>query len=149
LNKFFLLVFFFSLQVNAQVLKKYRFDEVEQLVEREARPIVVFFYTDWCRYCKMMEQTTFKDKEIISVLNQKFYFIAMNAEDKKEVQHFQKTFRAVPTANGNGTHEIVEYYLRGSQKAYPSILVLNPKFERKILLQTYMNSTDFKRFLTE
>lgn len=148
-NKFFVLVlFFFIPQMNAQILKKYRFDEVEQLVGQDARPIVIFFYTDWCSYCKMMQRTTFRDKEIINLLNTSYYFIEINGEDKAAVFHLQKTFKYVPSGINTGSHEIVNYYLKGHPKAYPSLVILNAKFDRKTVRQSYLNSSDFRRFLS-
>ena len=148
-NKFFVLVLFFLIpQMNAQVLKKYRFEEVEQLVGQDARPIVIFFYTDWCSYCKMMQRTTFRDKEIINLLNTSYYFIEVNAEGKEAIFHLQKTFKYIPSGINTGTHEIVDYYLKGIPKAYPSLLLLNVKFEKKALKQSYMNPSDFRDFLS-
>lgn len=148
-NKFFVLVLFFLIpQMNAQVLKKYRFEEVEQLVGQDARPIVIFFYTDWCVYCKMMQRTTFRDKGIINLLNTFYYFIEVNGEDKADIIHLQKTFKYIPSGINTGIHEIADYYLKGVSKAYPSLLLLNVKFEKKALKQSYMNPSDFRDFLS-
>ena len=148
-NKFFVLVLFFLIpQMNAQVLKKYRFEEVEQLVGQDARPIVIFFYTDWCSYCKMMQRTTFRDKEIINLLNTSYYFLEVNGEGKEDIFHLQKIFKYIPSGINTGTHEMVDYYLKGIPKAYPSLLLLNVKFEKKALKQSYMNPSDFMGFLS-
>jgi thiol:disulfide interchange protein len=38
-------------------------EEVEQL-SRKPKPIVVLFILTWCKYCKMMENTTFKKPRV-------------------------------------------------------------------------------------
>ena len=41
------------------------FEEAYKLQEKEKRPIVVFFYTNWCKYCFAMKKNTFNDKKTI------------------------------------------------------------------------------------
>jgi len=43
------------------------------------------FYTDWCHYCKIMNNNTFTDAKIIAYLNENFVTIRVNAEKEKAV----------------------------------------------------------------
>ncbi|MFO7997365.1 MAG: thioredoxin family protein [Bacteroidales bacterium] len=43
------------------------------------------FYTDWCTYCKKMNQETFSDDSVADYLNQNFVPIRINAEKQREV----------------------------------------------------------------
>ena len=58
---------------NAQQL--YSFQEVDSLQQLSPRPVMVFVHTDWCKYCLMMEETTFKNEELIRELNLNFYCV--------------------------------------------------------------------------
>ena len=69
-------------------LKAYSFEEAEQLSLENPKPIVVFVHTNWCKYCKMMENTTFKNKELINELNANFYFVLFDAESKTYILLF-------------------------------------------------------------
>lgn len=40
----------------------------------------VDFYTDWCGYCKKLDQTTFKDSKVVEVMNTYFNAYKLNAE---------------------------------------------------------------------
>jgi uncharacterized protein YyaL (SSP411 family) len=51
-------------------LKTYSFQEAEKLSVENPKPIVVFVHTSWCKYCKMMENITLKNTEVISILNE-------------------------------------------------------------------------------
>jgi thioredoxin-related protein len=55
-------------------LKTYQFEEIDSLQIIEKRKIVLFIHTDWCKYCQAMKNTTFKNKDIIDLLNERFYF---------------------------------------------------------------------------
>jgi len=43
------------------------------------------FYTDWCTYCKKMNQETFTDESVITYLNQNFVPIRVNAQQQRKV----------------------------------------------------------------
>lgn len=43
------------------------------------------FYTDWCGFCKKMEEETFSVKEISDYLNQNFIPIKVDAEAQKDL----------------------------------------------------------------
>jgi thiol:disulfide interchange protein len=44
------------------------------------KPVMVDFYTTWCKYCKMLDETTYKDPAIVEILNKDFITIKINAE---------------------------------------------------------------------
>ena len=43
----------------------------------------LYFYTDWCGYCKKADQETFSDKQVSSYLNENFVPIRVNADEEK------------------------------------------------------------------
>jgi len=49
------------------------------------KPVMVDFFTTWCKYCVLLEDTTYKDPGIISTLNDNFIAIKVNAEGSAEV----------------------------------------------------------------
>ena len=46
----------------------------------EKKKVFLHFYADWCMYCKKMEQSTFRDPEVIDALNQDFIPIRINTD---------------------------------------------------------------------
>ena len=83
----FLFIFFGYFTIYAQELKGkealniFTFEEVEELQQQTPKPILIFLYTDWCKICFGMKKTTFKDQEVIKLLNNNFYFIKLNMSD--------------------------------------------------------------------
>lgn len=50
----------------------------------ENKPILVDFYTDWCGWCKKMDQSTYQDEKIIN-LSQKFIMVKIDGDKHSDL----------------------------------------------------------------
>ncbi len=66
-----------------------KFDEGLAKGAKENKNIIVDFYTDWCHWCKVMDEKTFQNPEIAKKLSEKFITVRLNAESRTEKAHFQ------------------------------------------------------------
>lgn len=107
LKLLFFLLFAGAFSGNAQ-LKTYTFPEAEKLEQQNPKPIFVFVHTSWCKYCKMMEHSTFKNQEVIQLLNDNFYFVSLDAEQKTPITFKNQTFKFKPKGQNSGVHELAE-----------------------------------------
>ena len=46
----------------------------------DGKPILIDFYTDWCRFCKQMDTVTFKDSTVAAFLEDNILVAKVNAE---------------------------------------------------------------------
>jgi thioredoxin-related protein len=126
---FLILGILFPLTVFSQIISQ-SFEQLAGLQKTQNRFVVVFIHTDWCKYCQAMKNTTFKDKEIAALLNQNFWFVDLNAEEKSDITYNGQTYKFRPTGNNTGIHELVEKFtMPNGEASYPSICILNPDFE--------------------
>lgn len=101
----------------------------EQAVEKskiEKRPIFIDVYTDWCGWCKVMDKNTFNDPDVAKLLNEKFYPVKFDAEQREDVVFKGNTFKFVPSGN-NGYHELAAALLN-NKLSYPTVVFLNEEF---------------------
>ena len=129
-------------------LKTYTFQEAEQLSKENPKPIVVFVHTSWCKYCSLMENSTFKNSELISQLNENFYFVSLDAETKEPITFNNHTFQFKPTGTNTGIHELATALATiDKQVVYPTLTVLD--IDNAILFQqhSYINAKALLRIL--
>jgi len=138
-----IIVILFANQIFAQ-LNTHTFEEAEKLSIENPKPFVIFIHTNWCKICKIMENTTFKNKEIIQILNQNFYFISFNAEDKKEIKFNKNTFKFKPKGTNSGIHELAELL---SNQTYPTITILQPDYSIVTQIESFANSKTLLQIL--
>jgi thioredoxin-related protein len=126
---YIVLIFFWVIPSGFAQLRSYSFEEAEKLSKENPKPFVVFVHTSWCNYCKMMENSTFKNPEIIKLLKTDFYFISLDAESKEDIHFNNHTFSFKPNGQNTGIHELAtELATIDSQVIYPTITILQPDF---------------------
>ena len=124
-------------------LKNHTFEEAEAF--KDKKNIVVFLNTSWCKYCKVMENTTFKNKDVIETLNKDFYFISFNAETPEPITYLNHTFKYKKTGKNVGVHELAQALgTYNGTLSYPTTVILNSKQE--IIFQ-YPYVLNHKRFI--
>lgn len=130
-------------------IKTVRFEQIDSLQKIEKRNVVVFIHTDWCKYCQIMQNTTFTNDSIIYKLNTQFYFIDLNAEQKENIVFNGRTFKYKPTGTNTGIHELAEQLATvDNQVAYPTLCFLNSNKEIIFQYYQFINSTDLSTLLT-
>lgn len=122
------------------------FEEVDGLMQAEARPLLVFLHTDWCRYCQAMKKTTFQNAEVRSLLQERYYFVSFNAEHKEDVRFWGRTFCYEPTGEETGEHQLARTLI-GKDGGYPTVVIMNPKGEVLGMHHGFLSKTTFKAVL--
>jgi len=136
-----LLIFFWATSTVLAQLKTYTFEEAEELSKENPKPFVVFVHTSWCSYCRMMENSTFKDPEIIQLLNADFYFVPLDAETKSSIHFNNHTFSFKPKGQNTGIHELATALATiDSKVVYPTITILQADYSIVFQKHSFINS---------
>ena len=147
INKLLLITFFtaFATIVNAQV-KWLTFEEAVAKAQIDPKPIFIDVYTDWCGWCKKMDAATFNNEKVAKVLQNDFYPVKFNAEQKESIEFNNHTFQFV--ASGRNGYNELAVALLDSKLSYPSVVFLNEKMERITILPGYRGPDEFYPILT-
>lgn len=114
----------FNLTGQKSEVKWYTIEEAEKLIKAEPRPLFIDTYTDWCGWCKKLDQDTFSHPVIAEILNSKFYPVKFDAEGKEPVVFQGTTF--INDGKAGRTHQLAVALLKG-QLSYPNIVFFNEK----------------------
>lgn len=57
-----------------------------QISRENHRPLLLFFTTPWCYYCREMKRKVFQDKDIPTVLNERFLLVEVDINQKKQLK---------------------------------------------------------------
>ncbi len=147
LTPFTLLLFFlFSLNISAQkpappkvnpaAINWLKYDQGLKQAVKEKKKIMVFFYTDWCGYCKKMNNYTYKDEDIKKILAKSFISVTVNGESKNSI--------LVDKANITERELTSRFGVRG----FPTIWFLEPNAEKISSLIGYRDAKNFADVLS-
>ena len=90
-----------------------------------------------------MENTTFKNKELNNELNANFYFVELDAENKKDITFNKYTFKFKPTGHNTGVHELATALATiNGQVAYPTISILDVDYSILFQKQSYIKAKE-------
>lgn len=96
--------------------------------EQNRKKFLVDVYTDWCTWCKVMDRETFSDSLIIEYINEHFYAVKLNAEQRESIYWNDQEFKWIPEGK-NGVHQLASVLCDG-QMSYPTYVFMTEYHER-------------------
>lgn len=91
--------------------------------EKEPRYWIIDVYTDWCGWCKRMDAGTFTDPHIVKEIQEHYYAVKLDAEQKEDIVIKDRTYKFVNQGQ-RGYHELAAELLQG-RMSYPTVVFLD------------------------
>lgn len=82
---FFLVLFIFVNCFAGDSINWHEYEEGMELCNNNQEKVFLYFYSDTCRYCKEMENKTFKDSSIIDMINTNFIPVKVNTDKEQGI----------------------------------------------------------------
>ncbi|MBI4727862.1 DUF255 domain-containing protein [candidate division TA06 bacterium] len=73
-------------------------DQAMAAAQSEGKFIAVDVYTDWCKWCKVMDEKTYADPAVTGLMKESFVAVKLNAESANPVNFQGKTYTEMDLA---------------------------------------------------
>ncbi len=124
--------------------------EVDKVVKKSPRMVMVDVYTPWCGPCKMMNNSTFKDPELVNYIGKNFYAVKFNAEGPDPItfngkEYANPKFRTdIPKNRRNQMHQFTGTL---GVRGYPTIVIFDTKLNKVNSAVGYRSAPQLLEFL--
>ncbi len=118
--------------------------------DSKEKRILIYFYADWCAYCKKMEDVAFEDLKVVRILNQEYHAVKMNAESEEFISFDGQVFYNEEIGKKrNPTHQLA--LLLASRKDHsftlPALVILDKDFKVVQRYFEYLTAEQLVEFL--
>lgn len=122
-------------QESTPKVKWYSFQEAVELNKTTPKKFIIDVYTDWCHYCKLMDENTFSDSAVAKYLNEHYYAVKFNAEGQDTIRLADRIF-VNQNSSGRSPHDFAVALLQG-KLSYPSIVFMNEQNQMLTVVPGY------------
>lgn len=147
MKKIMSLIFLFLLILGSAQVKWMTIEEALKAQKENPKKILIDFYADWCGPCKIMDKKTYGHPVIAEILNQNYYPVKFNAEEKKALQIFGRTFSNPDTERKRGKNSLHEFTQYMNVGAVPSTVFLDEKGGPITILQGELSAKELEPYL--
>ncbi|MBO3115136.1 thioredoxin family protein [Winogradskyella sp. DF17] len=152
LRVFFLIATCFTVLGSAQEEKInwLTFEQLEIKLSKKPKKVMVYFYADWCVYCKKMDQSVFNKAEVKAILKMDYYAVKFNAEYKDTIYFGGKSFVNKQIGKKRNPFHDIPKLLAGRPNTpleLPATVILDEKFIIKGRYNRYISPKEMVSIL--
>ena len=125
----------------ADKIQWYTLEEAIKANKKNPKKLFIDFYTDWCGWCKVMDNKTFTDIQVIDFMNKNFYAVKFNAEQKEALTFKGKEYKFL-NAGKRGIHSFA-YEILDRSTSYPSYVILDKDLKKHGIIKGYRTPEKF------
>lgn len=143
---------FFVLFSFAGISQQINWMTMEQAIEaQKKKPKKIFMdaYTVWCGPCKMLERSTFSNKDFVEYINKNYYAVKFNAEGNEVVKYNGQTYKnsgydPSRATTRNYPHDFAQAL---EIRSYPTMMIFDEKAAPLTPLTGYMTAKQLEPIL--
>jgi thioredoxin-related protein len=128
-----------------QVVDWISFDSLQEKMRVQPRPVLIYIYTGWCKYCTLQKERTFTAPAVTDKIDRQFYAVSLDAESKTEIIFLNKHYGYKPS---RGYHELAELLgKKNGTLSFPTTVILSESLQLLEHASGFLNEQDMSRML--
>ncbi|GEM_PF-3562453 len=121
--------------ITSEAIHWYPPEQAEEIATELGKPMFVYVFTKWCEDCPKMEQTTFREKNIVKYINENYVPVRLNADNFTKIDFIGHSL---------SVHEMTSKVL--GVEVYPSVVWFETNQKPKPVA-LYIEPHAFKSYL--
>lgn len=122
------------------------FEDAVSQSSKKPKKMFLDMYTDWCGWCKKMDQSTFINPVIVDYMNKNFYAVKFNAERKDTVNFKGKAYVNSNPGGNRASHQLAQSLMNG-RMSYPSFVFMDENQNVITIVPGFRKAPEFETIL--
>lgn len=125
------------------------FEQLEDSLRVNPKPVFLYFHTDWCTYCRKMEAEVFSKPFIVALLSKDYYAVKFDAENPKDVIFDGMVFSNRQLKKSRTPLHDLAILFNGQNDTFapPLLLLMDEDFLVKKRINSYLDSKSLRAVL--
>lgn len=119
---------------------------VDSMMNKEARPLLILISTDWCKYCQMQKNQLRKNKDFLAH-NDSFYYVEFNAESKGTILFHGEEHYGKSKGTTAGIHELAVELNASERISFPTWVVLDREYQIRFRYNGVLPTKELSKLL--
>lgn len=116
--------------------------QLNELMKKQKKKVIVDIYNDRCGWCKRMDATTFSDPIIVRIINKDYYAVKFNSENREDIEYKNKVYKYVNYGN-KGCHQLALEITQGNL-SFPTFVFMDENLDIIQPIPGYLDSPTFE-----
>lgn len=123
------------------LIEWFTWDKGMDMNKTNPKLLLVDIYSEQCKYCKLMDERTLVDSNVVHFINENFYAVKLDAKGKRPLIWNGDTYHWDPARRG-GIH-MLAYALCYGEPSFPAFVILSAKGDQVHITKGFKNQGTF------